>query len=173
MMREMRVIDLVASLLRLCVECGTPLDSLTQEMPKTKVCQLCYRILYFCVRDFPQNELFTSAWVDMFIDHTCRTTSTNDVFAELTLETLLSSNVELLDEVITPETVHRFERLLLTPVRAGLRCAGRCRRRCCCIVVCLRVQGAKDDRKVTLLTTLCRCGGTFRFPGCLDNRSRC
>ena len=122
MLRELRVIDTIVGMLKIVLDHGpTRLENLKPYMHITKVCQLCYRLLYFAVKDFPQNELFTSSWVNIFIYHACHTDGDNDVFAELTLETLLSNNEQLLDEVITEDTVHMFEDLMKTQVGLPLK----------------------------------------------------
>jgi hypothetical protein len=113
--------------------------------------------------------MYASAWVDMFIDQACKTEGENDICAEATLKCIFKDNERLLDEVITPEIVQKFEHLMTKEVGWACRVPHTEYRTHASpphsIVLprlfarlCVPVQ-AKDNQTVDLLASFCTCRG--------------
>jgi hypothetical protein len=64
------------------------------------------------VQDFDQNELYAAHWISTFIKHACSCKDDTDIEAEKALSSLVTGNEKLLVEVITPDVIHEFERLV-------------------------------------------------------------
>jgi uncharacterized spore protein YtfJ len=79
--------------------------------------------MHLSVKGYRQNELFVSAWIDMIIDHACRSSTGVSIHAEDALLVLLDNNVQLLDEVVTPAIIQKFVALVQQQVRRVTCCA--------------------------------------------------
>ena len=54
------------------------------------------------VTDYHMNEMYASQWINFFFTQALKTGKVNDIFAQSTVEELLSNNKRLLETQITP-----------------------------------------------------------------------
>ena len=109
------------------------LKDIDQNSPITRICQLSYRMLKHITKNYKQNEMYISQWMDLFFDQAMKTGDENDLYAEATLTELLNNNKQLLDKQINKETIKKFIDLCISEDRHA--------------------------RFITFLTALCSCNG--------------
>jgi len=109
------------------------LERLRQEDLITRLCQNAYILLKSAVGGYEINEMYASQWINFFFSQAMKTNKDNDIFAQSTVEELLSDNQKLLETQITPGIIKQF------------------------INLC-KIQ-EKDKKLVKLLTALCTCYG--------------
>jgi hypothetical protein len=109
------------------------LERLRQEDLITRLCQNAYILLKSAVGGYEINEMYASQWINFFFSQAMKTNKENDIFAQSTVEELLSDNQKLLETQITPGIIKQF------------------------INLC-KIQ-EKDKKLVKLLTALCTCYG--------------
>lgn len=90
-------------------------------------------MLKSAVGGYEINEMYASQWINFFFQQAMVTNKENDIFAQSTVEELLSDNQKLLETQITPGIIKQFINL--------------CK------------QQGKDKRLIKLLTALCTCYG--------------
>jgi hypothetical protein len=78
------------------------LERLRQEDLITRLCQNAYILLKSAVGGYEINEMYASQWINFFFSQAMKTNKENDIFAQSTVEELLSDNQKLLETQITP-----------------------------------------------------------------------
>jgi hypothetical protein len=133
-MRETRVIDLLVDMLQYPFQDKLySFGDLTQKHPITRICQLVYRLLKHCVKDYNYNKFYVAQFIELYFNQAMTATEQNNFRAESTITELLKNNEVLLDKQITKETIVNFVEL----------CKGQ----------------MKNERFLNLLATLCSCNG--------------
>jgi inositol 1,4,5-triphosphate receptor type 1 len=133
-MRETRVIDLLVDMLYYPFSDELyHFGELTQRHPITRICQLVYRLLKHCVKDYNYNKFYVAQFIELYFNQAMTATEQNNFRAENTITELLKNNEVLLDKQITKETIVNFVEL----------CKGQ----------------MKNERFLNLLATLCSCNG--------------
>lgn len=99
----------------------------------TRTCQLVYRLLKHCVKDYNYNKFYVAQYIELYFNQAMTATEQNNFRAENTITELLKNNEVLLDKQITKETIVNFVEL----------CKGQ----------------MKNERFLNLLATLCSCNG--------------
>ena len=129
LMRELRIIELLVDCLYYPFSSGVfKIKELTNDMPIKIICTLCYRLILHSVKNYKNNELYASQWIDLYFDHSMTSSETN-LKAEATIAVLISSNKTLLEKQITRQTIEKF--------------------------INLSKEQEKDERFITLLGALC------------------
>ncbi len=68
-MRETRVIDLLVDLLFYPFsEKFYNFADLTQRTPITRICQLVYRLLKHCVKDYNYNKFYVAQYIELYFN---------------------------------------------------------------------------------------------------------
>jgi inositol 1,4,5-triphosphate receptor type 1 len=133
-MRETRAIDLLVDMLQYPFQDKLySFSDLTQKHPITRICQLVYRLLKHCVKDYNYNKFYVAQFIELYFNQAMTATEQNNFRAESTITELLKNNEVLLDKQITKETIVNFVEL----------CKGQ----------------MKNERFLNLLATLCSCNG--------------
>ena len=108
-LREIRIIDLLIDFLHYPFsEKRFNILELTQRHPITRICQLVYRLLKHCVKDYNLNKFYVAQYIELYINQALTATEQNNFKAESTLTELLKNNKVLLDKQITKETIQNF-----------------------------------------------------------------
>ena len=71
-------------------------------MKIAEIFELSYILVQNIVKDFPDNKIFFSRWVDLFIEHTNRI---NKTFIQECLVAILKNNPVSIKWMIKPETI--------------------------------------------------------------------
>lgn len=133
-MRELYLVEYIVQILYFPFATKSfNLMRITQEDLITRLCQNAYVLLKSAVGGYEINEMYASQWINFFFMQAMSTNKENDIFAQSTVEELLSDNKKLLEEQITPSIIKQF------------------------ITLC-KTQG-KDKKLIKLLTALCTCYG--------------
>ena len=111
-MRETRVIDLLIDMLYYPFSDELyHFSELTQRHPITRICQLVYRLLKHCVKDYNYNKFYVAQYIELYFNQAMTATEQNNFKAENTITELLKNNEVLLDKQITKETIVNFVEL--------------------------------------------------------------
>ena len=109
------------------------IKELTDQLPMTKICRLCYRLLTFSAKGYTLNEQYVAQWIEMFFEQALQTGEDNNIFAEPAISDILTNNKKLMDKQITKRTIERI------------------------IDLCL--EQTNNERFLNLLGSLCICEG--------------
>ena len=64
------------------------------------MCRLTYRVLKHIVQDYRYNEEYASQWINLYLSQALNTGEANDIYAEMTITTILTNNKRLLETVV-------------------------------------------------------------------------
>ena len=78
LMRELRIIELLVDCLYYPFSSGAfKIKELTNDMPIKMICVLWYRLILHSVKNYKNNELYASQWIDLYFDHSMTSAETN------------------------------------------------------------------------------------------------
>lgn len=98
-MRELYLVEYIVQILYFpFVTKNFNLAKITQEDLITRVCKNAYELLKNAVGGYEINEMYASQWINFFFTQAMSTSDDNDIFAQSTVEELLSDNTKLLNE---------------------------------------------------------------------------
>jgi|LauGreDrversion4_2_1035121.scaffolds.fasta_scaffold61767_4 hypothetical protein len=105
-MRELYLVEYIVQILYFpFVTKNFNLAKITQEDLITRLCKAAYELLKNSVGGYEINEMYASQWINFFFTQAMSTNDENDIFAQSTVEELLSDNTKLLNEQITPSII--------------------------------------------------------------------
>ena len=111
-MRETRIIDLLIDILVYPFSDELyKFAELTQRHPITRICQLVYRLLKHCVKDYNYNKFYVAQFIELYFNQAMTATEQNNFRAEATITELLKNNEVLLDKQIQKDTIINFVEL--------------------------------------------------------------
>jgi hypothetical protein len=73
------------------------LERLQQDDLITRLCQIAYELLKSAVGGYELNEMYATQWINFFFSQAMKTNKKNDIYAQSTVEELLSDNKKLLE----------------------------------------------------------------------------
>jgi hypothetical protein len=81
---------------------------LKQEDAIIHLMQLCYRLLSQIVGGYRLNEMYTSQWIGIFLNHVLKANDDNAVGADKFIEQLCDENEHILEKMITTHLLEEF-----------------------------------------------------------------
>lgn len=82
-MREMRVVECIVDILHMPFASGAfVFEDLKQEDAIISLIKLCYNLLSQIVKNYRLNEMYTSQWVGLYLNHVLRANDDNAVGAD-------------------------------------------------------------------------------------------
>jgi hypothetical protein len=107
-MRELRVVECICDILYMPFVSAFEFEKITQEMAITSLTKLCYQLLSCIVMDYRLNEMYTSQWMGLFLNHVLRATDDNAVGADDFVSQLCDENDIILEQMITTSVIEGF-----------------------------------------------------------------
>lgn len=102
-MRELRVIESCVEYLHVPFACGAfDFEKITQEQSITKLISLVYKLLMKIIENYPNNEMYSSQWISLFLAHVLKTNSKNQIGADSFVTQLVDQNIKILQEQVKP-----------------------------------------------------------------------
>lgn len=83
-------------------------EDLKQEDAITSLVKLCYILLSQIVMNYRLNEMYTSQWVGLFLNHVLRANDDNAVGADNFISQLCDENDIILEQMITTQVIEDF-----------------------------------------------------------------
>lgn len=108
-MRELYLVEYIVQILYFPFATKSfRLDRLQQDDLITRICQIAYELLKSAVGGYEINEMYATQWINFFFSQAMKTNKKNDIYAQSTVEELLSDNFKLLQNQITPQIIKQF-----------------------------------------------------------------